>query len=223
MQRPTKTLTLTAAAMAAGSLVLGGWSASETRAQAPAPASPAVPLTGAWTIDPLHSNVSFAIKHMGLAMIRGRFDEFAGTITAGGTPEKSSVQVTIKTASIDTDIAARDEHLRKPDFFDAEKYPEITFRSARVEKARDGFVAHGTLTMRGVSREIALPFTLAGPIRHPRAGTRFGVETSVRLNRQDYGLTYHEVLDNGALALANDVDIAISLEAVPAMTATSNR
>lgn len=218
MQRKTRTLTL-AAALTAGSLLWSGWSASEMRAQAPPPSiAPAtMPLKGTWTIDPLHSNVSFAIKHMGLATIRGRFDEFAGTIVADNdNPEKASVQVTIKTASIDTDIAARDAHLRTPDFLDVAKYPEITFRSSRVEKAPNGFVAHGTLAMHGVSREISLPFRLGGPVKDPRAGSRLGVETRVRLNRQDYGLKYHQVLDNGVLALANDVNVAISLEAVPA-------
>lgn len=209
MQRTTRTLT-TAAAMAAGILLLGGWTASETLAQAPAAG-----LTGTWAIDPVHSNVSFAIKHMGLALIRGRFDEFGGTIVAdAANPEKSSVQVTIKTASIDTDVKMRDDHLRNADFLDAEKYPEITFKSSRIEKAQNGFVAHGTLTMHGVSKEIALPFRVAGPVKHPQAGTRMGVETRVRLNRQDYGIKYHQVLDNGVLALANDVSIAISLEAV---------
>ncbi len=220
VQRTTRTLTT--AALTAGILLWGGWSASEMRAQAPAPrtAPATMPLKGTWTIDPFHSNVSFAIKHMGLATIRGRFDEFAGTIVADSDhPEKASVQVTIKTASIDTDIPARDEHLRNPDFFDAAKYPEITFRSSRVEKTQNGFVAHGTLVMHGVSREVSLPFRLGGPVKDPRAGSRLGVETRVRLNRQDYGLKYHQVLDNGVLALANDVNVAISLEAVPAKSA----
>ena len=101
-------------------------------------------------------------------------------------------------------------------------YPEITFRSTRIEKDEGGgFVAHGNLTMHGVTREIALPFKVAGPINDPRAGGRIGVETQVRLNRQDYGIKYHQVLDNGALAVANDVDVTISLEAVPAKTAAS--
>jgi polyisoprenoid-binding protein YceI len=115
----------------------------------------------------------------------------------------------------------RDDHLRNPDFFDAEKYPQITFKSTRVERRRGGMVATGMLTMHGVSREIALPFKVAGPIKDPRAGGRIGIETRVRLNRQDYGLKYHQVLDNGALAIANDVDIEISLEAVPARNTAS--
>jgi len=220
MQRTTKRLT-GAAALAAG-LTLMGWGHLQLPAQAQAPAAQAAapPLTGNWTIDPLHSNVNFAIRHMGIATIRGRFDEFGGTIAAdAASPEKSSVQVTIKAASIDTDIKMRDDHLRNPDFLDVDKYPEITFRSSRVEKSQEGFIAHGALTMHGVSRDIALPFRVEGPIKDPRAGGRIGIETRVRLNRQDYGIKYHQVLDNGALALANDVNVTISLEAVPAKPA----
>lgn len=181
------------------------------------------PLSGTWTIDPPHSNVNFAIKHLGISAIRGRFDQFAGQIVAdAANPEKSSVQVTIQVASIDTDVKLRDDHLRSPEFFDAEKYPEITFKSTRVDKGRDGGpIARGTLTMHGVSREVALPFKVAGPVPDPRAGSRIGVETQLRLNRQDYGISYHQVLDNGVLALANDVDITISLEAIPAKPAAS--
>jgi polyisoprenoid-binding protein YceI len=214
--RRTRFVTLTVAFAAAGALALNGWSPTETRAQAPAAAA-APSLTGNWTIDGAHSHIGFAIRHMGIATIRGRFNEFSGAIVGNAEdPAKQSVQVTIKTASIDTGIPRRDDHLRTPDFMDAAQYPETTFRSTRVEKTASGLVAHGTLTMHGVSREIALPFTLSGPIRDPRAGGRIGVDTRIRLNRHDYGIKYHQVLDNGALSLANDVDIDISLEAVPA-------
>jgi polyisoprenoid-binding protein YceI len=214
MFRLTKKTLAGAAAALMSAAALGYWGASETRAQAPAPA---VPLTGTWTVDPVHSNINFSIRHLGLSVIRGRFDEFTGTIVAdAANPEKSSVQVSIKAASIDTDVPMRDQHLRTPDFFEVEKYPEITFKSTKVEKAKNGFLARGMLTMHGASREVALPFRVEGPIKHPFAGVRFGVETTARVNRQDYGLKYHEVLDNGALALANDVDITISLQATPA-------
>jgi polyisoprenoid-binding protein YceI len=188
---------------------------SATRVQQ---AAPQVPATGTWNIDPAHTNVNFAIKHMGISTVRGRFDDVSGTLYADTmNPEKSTVQVTIKVASIDTDIKMRDDHLKSPDFFDAEKYPEITFRSTRVEKKRGGsFVAHGNLTMHGVTREIALPFKVAGPVKDQQAGVRVGAETQVRLNRQDFGIKYNQVLDNGALAVANDVDVTISLEVVPA-------
>lgn len=200
----------------AGLLTLGGWSASESRAQGSStPASPA-PLAGKWAVDAAHTNVNFAIRHMGISTIRGRFNDVAGTIVADAAhPEKNSVEVTIQTASIDTGVKLRDDHVRSADFLDVEKYPTMTFRSKRVEKRKDGFVAHGTLTLHGTAREVSLPFRVAGPVKDQHTGSRFGVETKLRLNRQDYGLKYHQVLDNGALALANDVDITISLEAVP--------
>jgi polyisoprenoid-binding protein YceI len=225
MQRTTVQRTAAAASVALSLLLLGNWVGSEPRVQTPAPGAQTapVPLTGSWTIDAFHSNVNFAIKHMGISTVRGRFDDFAGTIVADtADPKKWSVDVTIQTASINTAIKMRDDHLRNADFFDAEKYPQITFKSTRVEKRRGGFVARGTLTMHGVSKEIALPFQVAGPIKDPRTGGRIGIETRVRLNRQDYGLKFHQVLDNGALAIANDVDIEISLEAVPAKTTASN-
>ncbi|HVK06865.1 MAG TPA: YceI family protein [Armatimonadaceae bacterium] len=227
--------TTTAAALALGLGLASGWNAPELRAQTPAAtvrtaavaaAQASVPLTGTWNIDTAHTNVNFAIGHMGISTVRGRFDEVAGTIVAdAANPEKSSVQVTIQTASIDTDVKMRDDHLRSPDFFDAAKYPQITFRSTRVEKAANGggFVAHGDLTMHGVTKRVALPFKVAGPIKDSAAGGRIGVETRLRLNRQDYGIKYHQALDNGALAVANDVDVTISLEAVPAKTATASK
>jgi polyisoprenoid-binding protein YceI len=216
MRRTVRSLGPAAAAATLGLSLLSNWGAPPTRAQ-PAPTS----LTGTWNIDPAHSNVNFAIRHLGISTIRGRFDEVAGTIVAdAATPDRSSVQVTIQAASIDTDIKLRDDHLRSADFFEVEKYPQITFKSTRVEKGNDGgWVARGTLTMHGVSREVTLPCRVAGPVPDPRAGARIGVETQLRLNRQDYGIKYHQVLDNGALALANDVEITISLEAVPARTA----
>jgi polyisoprenoid-binding protein YceI len=217
MRPMTSRLLPVGAALAGGLFLLGGWGAAETRAQAPTAPANVAAVAGTWTIDPSHSNISFAVRHLGLSTCRGRFDDYAGTIRIDAeNPEKSSVQVTIKAASIDTDIAQRDEHLRGPDFFDVAKYPEMTFRSKRIEKGReDVYLAHGTLTMRGVSREIVLPFVAAGPVPDQRAGRRIGFDADVRLNRQDYGLKFHQVLDNGALAIANNVDVSISVEATP--------
>lgn len=212
--RAAKRVAAVAALTAASLLTLGGWGASETRAQnKPAPAAP---LTGNWAIDPAHTNVNFAIRHMGISTIRGRFDDVSGSIVADAAhPEKNSVEVTIQTASIDTDVKMRDDHVRSPDFLDVEQYPTLTFRSTRVEKRKGGFVARGTLTLHGTAHEVELPFRIAGPVNDPHSGARFGAETRLRLNRQDYGVKYHQVLDNGSLALSNDVDITISLEAVP--------
>mgnify|MGYP000896080838 CR=1 FL=1 len=225
--RPRAVVAVTAVAAAAafaGALTLAGGAGSPARAQQQTPgaaaAQTAPALTGTWKIDPAHSNINFAIKHMGLSTVRGRFDEFSGTIVAdAANPAKSSVEVTIRTDSIDTDVKMRDDHLKTADFLDTAKYPTITFKSTRVEKAASGggFVAHGDLTMHGVTKQVSLPFTVAGPIADPQAGgARFGAETEVRLNRQDFGISNAMKLPNGALAIANEVDITIGLEAVPA-------
>lgn len=207
------------AVLALGLMAFGAWNDAPTRAQDPA-APAAVQKTGNWVIDPMHTNVNFAIRHLGISTVRGRFDDVSGTIYANAEdPSKSSVQVTIKTASVNTAIAMRDDHLRTADFFDVEKYPEITFKSTRVTKARNGFVARGDLTMHGVTRTVDLPFTVSGPIADQEAGSRFGAETSIRLNRLDYGISDSQKLPNGSWALGRDVDVVISLEAIPAKPA----
>jgi len=176
-----------------------------------------VPLTGNWVADPMHTNVVFTIQHLGISLVRGRFDDMAGTISADSEhPEKSSVQFTIQTASIDTNVKMRDDDLRSKNYFDAATYPTITFVSTSVEKGKHGgYVAHGDLTIHGITKNIALPFTINGPIHDPFGGVRFAVLTHVVLNRQDFGVGGHDVISNGSLAIGNDVDIDISLEAVP--------
>lgn len=217
MQRTMKISAL-AAAGAMGLFLLGNVPAPVARAEAPAAkAAVAAPLTGTWTIDPAHTNVTFGIRHLGISTVRGRFDKISGTITADdGRPERASVGVTIPVASINTGVGMRDDHLRTPDFFDAEKYPEITFESTKVSKTREGFAARGKLTMHGVTREITLPFQVKGPVNDGMGANRIGVETRIKLNRRDYGMTYGTKLANGSLDIGNEVDVTISLEAIPA-------
>src|SRR5262249_30821701 len=118
-----------------------------------------------YKIDPAHSSVRFTVKHMMVSTVPGRFGDFSGTIVYDDKdPSKSSVKVSIKSASISTDNAQRDTHLKSPDFLDVAKFPEITFLSKTVAKKGDGYVAHGTLTIRGVSKDVDLPFTLSGPV-----------------------------------------------------------
>jgi polyisoprenoid-binding protein YceI len=211
------------AAGALGLCLLTNSPAPVALAQAPAAAAPApAPLTGTWTIDPAHTNVHFAIGHLGISTVRGRFGDVSGTIVADAAhPEKSTVAVTIKTASVDTGVAMRDGHLKTADFFDAEKYPEITFKSTRIEKTRRGFVARGDLTLHGVTRAVTLPFRVNGPIVNGRGQSHVGAETSITLNRRDFGMNYGSLLASGALDVANNVDVTISLEAIP-MTAAAN-
>ncbi|MFX0095986.1 MAG: YceI family protein, partial [Candidatus Hodarchaeota archaeon] len=125
---------------------------------------------------------------------------------------KSSVKATIKTASINTDNKQRDEHLRSADFFDAEKYPEITFVSDEIKKKGGQYVAKGTLTIRGVSKEIELPFIILGPVQDSRGNTRIGVEASLTIDRQEYGVSWSKTLDTGSLVVSDEVNIKLDVE-----------
>ena len=174
-------------------------------------------LTGTWAIDPAHSRIGFAVRHVLINDVHGNFNEFEGTINANGQDiTKSSVEFKAKIASIDTNVPQRDAHLKSPDFFDAEKYPEMTFKSTRVERSTDGFRAIGTFTMHGTSKTIAIPFRLSGPVVDGFGYTRIGVDADLQLNRQDYGVKWNQVLDNGGLAVDNIVRVNLDLEAVKA-------
>ncbi len=151
----------------------------------------AAPLT--YQIDTAHSNVGFAVPILGgLSTVRGKFTDFTVQIVHDDADmSKSSVKAVIKAASIDTGIERRDAHLRNPDFFEVEKFPEITFESKRVVKKGSGFVAHGTFTMHGVAKEIELPFTLNGVRKNPANGSKtLGVTSRLTLNRKDFGINY---------------------------------
>ena len=154
--------------------------------------SPVLGATTKYEIDVAHSNVGFSIPIMGgLSSVRGKFTDFAVTIVYDDKDvTKSTVNAVIKAASIDTGIERRDAHLRNADFFDVEKFPEITFKSSRVEKQGGGFVAHGTFTMHGVSKEIALPFTLNGVRKAADGKTTLGVTARTTINRRDYGINF---------------------------------
>jgi len=168
-----------------------------------------------YQIDPVHSSIGFTVRHMVIANVKGYFKEFSGTIYYDENDiTRSSVSVTIKTASINTENPKRDAHLRSPDFFDAEKYPEITFKSKRILKEKDGYVAVGDLTMRGVTREIRIPFHILGKVTDPWGNTRIGVEASLKLNRHDYGISWSQTLDNGGLVVGDEVKIDLNIEAV---------
>jgi polyisoprenoid-binding protein YceI len=196
--------------------------ATLTGAQAPPPVDPAIigtsaPIAGSWSVDPAHTNVTFAIKHMGISLVRGRFDDIAGAIVADPDHlDKSSVQFTIQSTSIDTNVKMRDDDLRSATYFDVAKYPTITFQSTKIEKKKRDYVAYGNLTIHGVTKPIALPFTVSGPIHDPFGGVRFGILTNIHLSRLDYGVGAADKFSTGVLAIGDDVDVAISLEGVPA-------
>jgi polyisoprenoid-binding protein YceI len=166
-----------------------------------------------YMVDTVHSDVSFKIRHL-ISKTAGRFSDFDGTITTDfQNLDASSVKFTIKAASIDTRSEDRDKHLRSPDFFDVEKYPQITFVSSKIAKTGDNtFDVTGTLTMHGVENRITLPVTWLGEAKDPWGAVKAGFETSVTLNRKDYGISWNKALDAGGLVLGEDVEIEINLE-----------
>jgi len=165
-------------------------------------------------VDTTHSNVGFKVRHL-VAKVSGSFEEFTGTITADfENLDRSSVEFVIQTASIDTGDEKRDGHLRSPDFFDVEQYPEITFKSNKItKKDRDTYIVVGTLTMHGVSKPMVLDVDFLGEIQ-AMGGTRAGYEISTTLDRRDYGVSWNRALDSGGLILGDDVEVMINLEVV---------
>ena len=154
---------------------------------------PALGAVTKYDADAAHSNIGFSMPILGgLSRVGGKFTDFTVTIVYDDADvTKSSVNATIKAASIDTGNERRDAHLRNADFFDVEKFPEITFQSSRVEKRGKDFIAHGTFTMHGVAREIALPFTINGVRKDAKTGkTTLGVTARTIVNRKDYGISY---------------------------------
>ncbi len=168
-----------------------------------------------YTVDPVHSTVAFKIRHI-VARAGGEFASFSGTITKDFNDlDQCGVEFRIQVASIDTHEPDRDEHLRSAEFFDAEKYPEITFLSHKVTKAGDNrFAVAGTLTMHGVSRPVTLTVIYLGEAQDPWGGTRAGWELETTLDRKEWGISWNKTLDNGGLILGDEVDVSIDLEVV---------
>ncbi|MGC8763435.1 MAG: YceI family protein [Acidobacteriota bacterium] len=167
-------------------------------------------------VDGAHSSVSFRIRHL-LSRVEGRFTAFAGTLTGDPSkPEGAKVSFTIRAASIDTAIADRDKHLRSPDFFDVEKYPEITFRSTAIRPKGGGlYDVEGDFTLHGVTRRIVLPVAFLGSMKDPWGNEKFAFSLETRLDRKDYGIVWNKVLDQGGTVLGDTVDITIELEMAP--------
>lgn len=172
--------------------------------------------------DLAHSSVTFSVKHLVISNTRGEFRDFAGTIMMDESDiTKSSVNVTIKTASINTHDDKRDSHLRSADFFDVEKHPEITFKSKKVEKIGNSYKLTGDVTIRGVTKEVSVPFTLVGPVQDPWGNKRIAAQATFTVNRQDFGVSWNKTLDTGGLLVGDEVTIALEVEAVHAKAGTN--
>ena len=177
--------------------------------------------TISWQIDPAHSSVEFAVKHMMFTTVRGRFKDVQGTIEVDEqNPDRSTVNVEIGAASIDTGVADRDGHLRSADFLDVENHPFLTFRSKRVEgamkKEGDKFRVTGDLTIRGTTMEVTLDAVYEGTGKDPWGGTRGGARATVTIDRRDWGLKWNQALETGGILVANEVRIEIEVQAVKA-------
>lgn len=168
-----------------------------------------------YDIDASHTHIGFSVRHMVVSSTKGAFNTFSGSFEVDGadaTTLKASAK--IDTKSIDTKNKDRDDHLRGADFFDAEKFPEITFATTKVEKSGDGYILHGDLTMKGVTKAIALPIEVSGPVKNPWGKTVMGFEGTAKINRKDWGLSWNKVLDNGGVAVGDEVKLEISVEGI---------
>ena len=169
-----------------------------------------------YSIDKNHSSVEFKIRHL-MSNVSGRFHEFEGKINIDrANPSKSSVDITIQTASITTNTPDRDKHLRSADFFDVERFPTMTFKSTGIApgKTKDTFNVSGDLTIHGVTKRVLLPIVYMGTAVDPQKNERVGFELTTTLNRSDYGIVWNKALNPGGYLLAEEVTIEINIEAV---------
>lgn len=174
-----------------------------------------------WEIDPAHSTVEFAVKHMMVTTVKGRFKDVSGRIKVDDdNPLASSVSATIQTASIDTGQEQRDTHLRSADFFDAAQYPTITFTSKGIEQLGDDhYKVTGDLTMHGVTREVPLDVTFEGEIHDMQGKRRASYSMTTTINRKDFGLNWNVALESGGWLVSDAVKIAIEVEVIEAVPA----
>jgi len=171
--------------------------------------------TQTWNIDPSHSGVSFSVRHMMIAKVRGSFGAFSGTISVDTDDfTKSSAKAEIDVTSINTHEPKRDGHLKSPDFFDVEKFPKLTFTSKRIEGKGERFKVLGDITLHGVTKEIALEVTNEGGGKDPWGNQRLAFTAHGSLNRVDFGLKWNQALEAGGVLVGEKVEIDLELSAV---------
>jgi polyisoprenoid-binding protein YceI len=169
-----------------------------------------------WEIASAHASIQFAVRHLMIARVRGRFARWSATLFAeDGDVDRAAVEVVIDAASIETGVADRDAHLRSADFFDVANHPEVAFRGARVEPLGGGrFRLDGELAMRGTTRPVALEVELAGRVRDPWGDERAVLSAKTAIDRRELGLTWNEALETGGFLVGDRVEIEIEVEAV---------
>jgi polyisoprenoid-binding protein YceI len=173
-------------------------------------------IAGTWAIDPVHSEVSFTVRHMMISKVRGRFDKFEGTIVTAEDPLASSVTASVDMSSINTAQEQRDAHIRSADFFDVEKYPAMTFTSTALKAAEEGFVLEGDLTLKGVTKTVAFNLELSGIGPDAYGSTRIGFSAETQINRVDYGVSFNGPVPGvpGGVVVSENVTINLEIEGV---------
>jgi polyisoprenoid-binding protein YceI len=169
---------------------------------------------GTWTIDPVHSEIGFTVRHMMVSKVRGRFNDYSGEIVTGADPVDSSVTAEIALDSIVTGNEQRDAHIRSADFFDVETHPTMTYRSAGVRRHGDGYVVDGQLTLKGVTRDVPLTLELNGFGPDAFGGTRAGFTATAEISRSDFGINWNAAIEGGGVVVSDKVTIQLEIEAV---------
>lgn len=170
---------------------------------------------GTFAVDPTHSNVGFEVRHMGIATVRGAFKQFAGNIESTG--DQATLSGTVEVSSIDTGESNRDGHLQSPEFFDAQQYPQISFKTTSTELGGGGEITlHGEITIKGITKPITLTGAVAENGQDPWGNERVGFEVEGKIDRREFDLKWNQTLPNGNLLVANEVKLVISVSAVKA-------
>ncbi len=169
-----------------------------------------------YEIDVAHSQIAFKVRHLGISTVKGNFKTFDATLSVGDDPTTLETTATIAATSVDTGVDRRDNHLRSPDFFEVEKYPEITFKSTGIKNVDGGnFTLVGDLTIRGVTKAVELDAEMRGPATLMKK-QRVGFSASGKINRTDYGLTWNRAIETGGFVVGEEVTLEIEVEAIAA-------
>jgi polyisoprenoid-binding protein YceI len=173
-------------------------------------------IAGTWAIDPVHSEVSFVVRHMMISKVRGRFDTFEGTIVTAEDPAKSTVTASVDLSTISTGQEQRDAHIRSADFFEVEKYPTMTFASTGIKAGEEGFILEGDLTLKGVTKAVAFNLEVNGIGPDAYGGTRIGFSAETQIHRSDFNVNFNGPIPGvpGGVAVSENVTINLEIEGV---------
>jgi len=169
-----------------------------------------------WTLDTTHSAAEFAVKHLMISTVKGHFKTFTGTGETNEDGTLKSAELTIDVGSISTNVDARDNHLKSPDFFDVAQYPTITFKSTKIEQSGTDITITGDFTMHGVTKPVTLKGELTGAVTDPWGNQRTALAVNAKINRKDWGLHWNQALEAGGFAVGEEVKLSVEFEAVAA-------